>query len=131
MADRGGEFPTGPVLIVDDEALVATFIAGIVEDLGLAVIGPAATREAALSAAAASPPAVAIIDANLGAGGSGVGLAKELKDAYGTAIIMLSGYADLAADKAVQAMGPAAVLQKPCMPEELAAALRTAARSGT
>jgi two-component system, response regulator PdtaR len=131
MADNGHNMPSGPVLIVEDELLVATFLADIVEDLELAVIGPAASREAALEAAAASPPAVAIVDANLGAGGSGIVLAKELKDAYGTAIIILSGYADLAASEAVVALDPVAVLQKPCLPDDLAAALRAAASSGT
>jgi two-component system, response regulator PdtaR len=121
------ERPVGSVLIVEDEALVALFLADLIEDLGRAVIGQAASREAALQAAAENPPAVAIVDVNLGNAGNGIGLAKELQDAHGTAIIFLSGVADVAADPAVRAVNPVAVLQKPCSPSALEAALRAAA----
>lgn len=126
MAERGAETLSGPVLIVEDEALVAMFLVDIVEELGLAVAGPAGSREAAQRTAAGNPPSVAIVDANLEHAGAGVELAKELSDTYGTRIIFLSGYADLAADQAVRAVNPVSVLQKPCPPDELAAALRAA-----
>lgn len=124
MAEQG-QLSTGSVLIVEDEALVAMFLADLVDDLGWTVIGPAASRAAALQAAAANPPAVAIVDVSLG-GESGVGLAHELKSAYGTAIIFLSGQAGLTEDQAVRGVGPIGVLQKPCPPQDLAAALRAA-----
>lgn len=128
MADNDPEMPAAPVLIVEDEALVAMFLADLVEDLGRTVVGPAGSREAALHAAAENPPAVAIVDINLGSAGNGIDLAKDLQDAHGTAIIFLSGYGDLLGDCAVQAVNPVAVLQKPCPPDELAAALRAAGR---
>lgn len=131
MAEHGAEKLSGPVLIAEDEALVAMFLVDIVEEVGLAVAGPAASREAALRAAAEKPPTVAIVDANLDRAGAGVELAKELSETYGTRIIFLSGYADLAADQAVRAVNPVIVLQKPCPPDELAAALRTAASWGS
>jgi two-component system, response regulator PdtaR len=126
MAAHGPEMPAGPVLIVEDEALVGMFLADLVEDLGRTVAGPAASRDAALQVAGNDPPSVAIVDINLGSAGSGIELARELRDAHGTAIIFLSGYADAAADAAVRALNPVAVLQKPCPPEALAAALRAA-----
>jgi DNA-binding NarL/FixJ family response regulator len=126
MAEHRPDMPLGSVLIVEDEALVSMFLVDLVEDLGRTVIGPAANRETALKAAAADPPAIAIVDANLGYADDGIALAKELQDKHGTTIIFLSGHADLAADEAVLAVNPVAVLQKPCPPEELAAALRAA-----
>lgn len=126
MAEHGPEGLAGSVLIVEDEALVAMFLTDLVEELGRRVIGPAANREAALQAAAANPPAVAVVDVNLGYTDDGVALARELQDAHGTAIVFLSGHADLATDPAVLALNPIAVLQKPCHPQELEAALRTA-----
>ena len=126
MAEHGPGVPSGSVLIVEDEALVAMFLADLVEDLGRTVIGPAASREAALRAAAAHPPAVAIVDVNLGQADDGIALARELRDTHGTAIIFLSGHGDLAANESVLAVRPVAVLQKPCPPHDLEAALRAA-----
>jgi two-component system, response regulator PdtaR len=116
----------GTVLIAEDEPLVALFLADVVEDQGLAVIGPAATPEEALAATAKTPPQIAIVDANLGAKGDGIALAEELQRAHGTRIIFLSGDASLSANPAVHALKPLAVLQKPCPPGELEAALRAA-----
>ena len=131
MAEHGPETLSGPVLIAEDEALGAMFLVDIVEELGLAVAGPAGSREAALRAAARTPPSVAIVDVNLDRAGAGIELAKELCESYGTRIIFLSGYADLAANQAVRAVNPVTILQKPCPPDELTAALRAAASSGS
>lgn len=115
------------VLIVDDEALVAAFLTDLVEDLGLQVIGPVSSSEEAMEAAAREAPAVAIVDVSLGSG-DGIALAAKLRESYGTAIIFLSGHSDVAANPAVQALEPVAVLSKPCLPNEIEAAL-SAARS--
>jgi DNA-binding response OmpR family regulator len=114
------------VLIVEDEPLVALFLTDLMEDMGQTVIGPAATRAAALAAAAESPPQIAIIDANLGDNGDGIALAGELQRLHGTRIIFLSGETGLSANPAVRAVNPVAVLQKPCPPGALEAALRAA-----
>ena len=118
--------PPGTVLIVEDEPLVALFLADVLEDLGQTVIGPAATPEAALEAAATTAPQIAIIDANLGGRGDGIALAGELQGRHGTRIIFLSGDASLTVNPAVHALKPSAVLQKPCPPGELEQALRAA-----
>ena len=122
-ADAPGMLP-GPVLIVEDEPLLVLFLTDVVEELGFTAIGPAATPESALSTAAETPPYIAIIDANLGARGDGIALAGELQRLHGTRIIFLSGDASLSANPAVHALKPLAVLQKPCPPGELEAALR-------
>jgi DNA-binding NarL/FixJ family response regulator len=118
--------PPATVLIAEDEPLVALFLTDVVKEQGLAAIGPAATPEKALAAAAEKPPQIAIIDANLGAKGDGIALAEELQRLHGTRIIFLSGDASLSAKPAVHALKPLAVLQKPCLPSELETALRAA-----
>jgi two-component system, response regulator PdtaR len=124
-ADAPGTAP-GTVLIAEDEPLVAMFLTDVVEELGLTAIGPAATFEEALAAASETPPHIAIVDANLGAKGDGIALAGQLQRLHGTRIIFLSGDAGLSANPAVHALKPLAVLQKPCPPGELEAALRAA-----
>ncbi|HUE47220.1 MAG TPA: response regulator [Aestuariivirgaceae bacterium] len=118
--------PPATVLIAEDEPLVALFLTDTVEEQGLAAIGPAATPEEALAAAAETPPQIAIVDANLGAKGDGIALAEELQRVHATRIIFLSGDASLSANPAVHALKPLAVLKKPCPPGELEAALRSA-----
>jgi two-component system, response regulator PdtaR len=126
MAADAAGMPPGTVLIAEDEPLVALFLTDVVEEMGLTVIGPATTPEKALTAAAETPPHSAIIDANLGAKGDGIALAGELQRLHGTRIIFLSGDASLSVNPAVHAIKPLAVLQKPCPPGELEAALRAA-----
>lgn len=130
MAANHAEMPPGTVLVVEDETLVAMFLSDLLVDLGQTVIGPVATAQAALDAAADSRPDTAIVDVNLGGQGSGIELAAELQRAYGTKIIFLSGQAGLSANPDVQAVGPCAVLQKPCLPSDLEAALRAAKTQG-
>ena len=126
MAAEASGTPPRTVLIAEDEPLVALFLTDVVEEQGLAAIGPAATPEAALAAAAETSPQIAIIDANLGARGDGIALAGELQRLHGTRIIFLSGDASLSANPAAHALKPLAMLQKPCPPGELEAALRAA-----
>lgn len=114
------------VMVVDDEALVALFVADVVEELGYRVVGPAGSFDAALRAAAGDRPAIAIVDMSLGGGRSGLDLARELTERHGTAIVVLSGHGHLDSDPAIQALKPAAVLQKPCMPKDIEDALRAA-----
>jgi len=121
--------PPGTVLIVEDEPLVALFLADVIEEMGQTVIGTATTPEAALSAAASAPPQIAIIDANLSRHGDGIALARQLQALHATRIIFLSGDASLSTNPAVHALKPLAVLKKPCLPSELEAALHAALTS--
>lgn len=118
------------VMVVDDEALVALFVADVVEELGYRVIGPVGSYDAALKAAEDDRPGIAIVDMTLGGGRSGLDLARELTARHGTAIVVLSGHGHLDADPGVKALGPAAVLQKPCMPNDIEKALRAAGGGG-
>lgn len=126
MVAESAGMPPGAVLIAEDEPLVALFLTDVVEEQGFTAIGPAATPEAAIAAAAETTPQIAIVDANLGAKGDGIALAEELQRLHATRIIFLSGDASLSDNPAVLALKPLAVLQKPCPPGELEAALRAA-----
>jgi anti-sigma factor ChrR (cupin superfamily)/CheY-like chemotaxis protein len=57
---------TGRVLIVEDEYLVALHLQGVLEDLGFVEVHWAHSLEAAERALKASPPALAILDINVG-----------------------------------------------------------------
>ncbi|WP_136651798.1 response regulator [Paracoccus aeridis] len=113
------------VLIAEDEVLVSMFLADVVEDAGLRVAGVARTVQDAIAKAEADPPDLALLDMNL-KGGSGLEVARALAT-HGTAVLFISGDPGIERDPAVQAVRPAAVLEKPCMPDRLIEALQQVA----
>lgn len=54
------------ILVLDDDPLLALSISEMLQDAGIAVIGPAGSFAAALALIAKTPPAFAILDVNLG-----------------------------------------------------------------
>lgn len=55
-----------PVLIVEDEAIIAWMLESLLEDMGFLSVSTAATGEEALAAAAERPPVLIVSDINLG-----------------------------------------------------------------
>ncbi len=78
------------VLIVEDDALIAMELEERLGELGYAVVGPAATVEAAEKAVAETLPDAALLDANLN-GVSSVELAGKLH-ALGVRVAFCTGY---------------------------------------
>lgn len=116
------------VLIVEDDVLVSMFLADLVEDTGFDVVGVARTAAEALELAQQHRPDIALMDANLKGGATGVSAAETLVRDQNVAIIFISGDSGLAHDPAVAALKPVAVVEKPCMPDDLTAVLHRAAR---
>lgn len=115
------------VLVVEDEAIIAYCSAAILEDAGHAVLGPAHTADEALELARKRRPEVALIDIDLEIRGAGIGLAHQLRDQYGTAIVFTTGQPDLAHAHSDMAVG---VLSKPYDPAELPAIVARAEATG-
>jgi len=67
------------VLVVEDEALVAMLIDGMLSDMGFAVVGPTARLEPALAIARSEPLDAAVLDVNL-AGEQSFPIADVLRD---------------------------------------------------
>ena len=105
------------VLVVEDTWHVAKALKGLLDGLGMEVIGPAATVSEAEQHAAAQMPELALIDINL-KGEMAYGLIDHLHD-KDIPIIVVSGYAVL---KSLTGKA-AAILQKPYEASELIAAL--------
>lgn len=116
------------VLIAEDEVLVSMFLCDLVEDAGFDVVGIARTASEAVAMAQEHRPDIALLDANLKGGSTGVSAAQALVRGQDIAIIFISGDSGLVNDPAVAALKPVAVVEKPCMPDELTAVLHQAAR---
>jgi DNA-binding response OmpR family regulator len=112
------------VLVVEDEAIIAFCSAAMLEDAGHDVVGPAQTSAEALQLARLERPDVALVDIDLEVPGAGIGVARQLRAQYGTAIVFTTGQTDVARDHSDIA---AATLSKPYDPSELAGIVEYAA----
>ena len=115
------------VLIVEDDVLVSMFLADLVEEAGYEIAGIARSAAEAVALAQDHRPDIALMDANLKGGSTGVSAAETLVRDHDIAIIFISGDSGLIHDPAVAALKPVAVVEKPCMPDELIAVLHRAA----
>jgi DNA-binding response OmpR family regulator len=107
------------ILVVEDEYLVADYLAVVLEDLGYEVVGPVPTIPEAMNAIAGEKLDVVLLDANLG-GKSSAPIATELA-ARGVPFIVVTGYGSL--DLASAALQTAPRINKPFTSATLAAML--------
>ena len=125
---------TGPlrVLIVEDEFLIADYLALLLEDAGHEVAGMAATAAEALGILDGGTPVdVASLDVKLPGGMDGVELAAVLRARAGPPFLFVTGSGDPAFRARCEAERPLAILQKPVDPKALLVALsRVASRPG-
>jgi CheY-like chemotaxis protein len=119
------------VLLVEDEMLIADYLALLIEEAGHAVLGPAATAAEALAILRDGPPDVAVLDVKLPGGMDGIELAAEIRRRHaGLPVVFASGSGDPTTRSRIEAAGALAFLQKPVDPVALLAALTRAARGG-
>ena len=103
------------ILIVDDEALTALALAGVLEGGGFEVLGPYGNAEEAMSAVAEDLPDAALLDVNLGQGRTSLDLAAMLLGKE-VPVTFLTGYsARSIRDERVAGAG---FLIKPVLPEQ-------------
>jgi DNA-binding response OmpR family regulator len=100
------------VLIVEDEYLVARFIADALEDAGYEVATCVATGEEAVEHFSAGGIDLAILDIKLKGALSGIDVAEAARK-FGVAHLFVSGSGDPQTRAAAEATAPLAFLQKP------------------
>jgi signal transduction histidine kinase len=114
------------VLIVDDDLLVLTGTAALIEDLGHTAIEAQSAADALASLAAGLSVDVVITDHAM-PNMTGLQLAQAISERYPVLpIILATGYAELPSDPAMSRL---LKLTKPCSQHELAAAIQTALSS--
>src|SRR5215472_13467898 len=82
------------ILIVEDEALVASYIREVLEESGFTIAGIASSGPEAMSLAMASPPDLALVDIKLAGPMDGIEVAELMRTRFNTYSIFLSGMAD-------------------------------------
>jgi DNA-binding NarL/FixJ family response regulator len=116
LADKG-------VLIIDDECLIADYVATVLEEEGIAVAGTAATAAEARVMFNELQPSALVCDIRLGAD-DGIELARELRAKRDIPVIFVSGFGDQSVLDRVDGLAPAGFLQKPVLAQRLVQIVR-------
>ncbi|MGC2412629.1 MAG: response regulator [Stellaceae bacterium] len=114
------------ILIVEDEALIASYIKEVLGESGFLVAGVAASGREALSLAAESSPALALVDIRLTGPIDGIELACRLRQEFDVPSIFLSGLIDAETAERAQVARPLGFLPKPFRPSQVFNAIQRA-----
>ena len=114
------------ILIVEDEALVASYIEEVLGELGFRVAGIAASGPEALALAAETHPSLALVDIRLTGPLDGIELACRLREKFDLPAIFLSGLGDAETSERAQTAQPLGFLPKPFLPSQVFNAIERA-----
>jgi DNA-binding NarL/FixJ family response regulator len=116
------------ILIIEDEMIVATSIAELLENEDYLIIGIAkdAANALLMSAKSLFHPAVIICDINIEGEVKGYEVALQLKQLYNSEIIFLTAYSDALTLKQAFHVSPLMYLTKPYSDTQLLVAVRMA-----
>jgi two-component system, response regulator PdtaR len=114
------------ILIVEDEALVASYIEEVLGESGYRIAGIAGSGPEALSLAAETGPSLALVDIRLTGPIDGIELACQLRRNFGVPAIFLSGFVDAETTKRAEAAQPLGFLSKPFLPSQVFKAIEQA-----
>jgi DNA-binding NarL/FixJ family response regulator len=117
-----------PILIVEDEYLIASQMESELLQAGFAVAGIASSADEALALAAAHKPALAIMDIRLKGRRDGVDAALALFADYGVRCVFVSAHSDADAKERARPAKPLAWLPKPYAMPRLVEIIRAALR---
>jgi DNA-binding NarL/FixJ family response regulator len=115
-----------PILIVEDDALVASYIRDVLEETGFIVPGIASTGAEAFALAQEMHPRLALVDIKLAGPIDGIDVARELLARFNVSSIFLSGISDPAVLERARTVGPLGFLHKPFRPSQVFNALERA-----
>ncbi len=111
------------IMVVEDDALIALDIVGLLEDLGHEVVAEAADANEAWALAEDGRPDIALVDIRLARGADGGALARKLYDKLGVRSLFVSGSITEEFRRSVAAIKPIGFLGKPLSPRTLGEAL--------
>ena len=114
------------ILIVEDEALVASYIQEVLEESGFIIAGVASTGPEAMSLASASPPDLALVDIKLAGPMDGIEVAQLMRSQFNVHSIFLSGVCDPETMERARSATPLGFLEKPFRPSQVFNALQRA-----
>jgi two-component system, response regulator PdtaR len=128
--DGGGRARRLRILIVEDEVLIADYLAMLLEDAGHEIAGTATNAAAALQLLKGSEVDLVTLDVRLPGGMDGIELAEILRERAGPPFLYITGSGDPSYRARCEATRPLAIVQKPVQPEALLEIVERAAEAG-
>jgi two-component system, response regulator PdtaR len=122
----GGAAARVNLLLVEDEALVASYIRDVLEESGFVITGVASSGPEAISLASEGAIDLALVDIKLAGPMDGIEVARLLRDRFEVRSIFLSGLYDPDTMERAKAAEPLGFLQKPFRPSQVFNALEKA-----
>lgn len=119
------------VLIVEDEPLLASNLAIIVEDLGHHPFPPATNAEDALQQALDLPPDLLLMDVNIAGEFDGIETAEKILKNHSCPVIFITAQTDELTFRRASRLGPANFLLKPFEEIQVKRAIQLASTSST
>jgi PAS domain S-box-containing protein len=114
------------ILIVEDEAIFALDLEGMVQGLGHRVVGVADSATRAVALAREKRPGLVLMDVRLRGADDGVEVGREIGLRFETPVVFLTGNSDAATMERAATANPFGFLVKPVDQRSLAAAIETA-----
>jgi CheY-like chemotaxis protein len=118
--------PSASILIIEDEALIASYIRTVLEESGFAIAGVASTGAEALVLASETRPDLALVDIRLPGPMDGIEIAIQLRGSLNVPSLFLSGAADSETMERARQAAPLGFLEKPFRPSQVFNALQRA-----
>lgn len=113
-----------PVLIIEDEPMIAMELKALVESMGLRVTGVVARQDQAAEAAQNEKPGLVLSDIQLQDDGSGIEAARDILQSYEVPIIFVTGFPERLLTG--EGLEPAFVVAKPFKEDGLKATVAQA-----
>jgi len=117
-----------PILIVEDDLLIASQMEEALTEAGFRIAGTASTSKEALELAQSQSPTLVVMDIRLAGEHDGIDTALELFRSHGIRCIFASAYSDQEARRRAAPAAPLGWLQKPYTMASLTGMVRTAVR---
>ncbi len=114
------------ILIVEDEALIASYIQEVLEESGFTIAGVASSGPEAMSLVGEQLPDLALVDIKLAGPMDGIEVAQRMRNQFNVYSIFLSGVADPETMERAKAATPLGFLEKPFRPSQVFNALQRA-----
>ena len=118
--------PSGSILIVEDQAIVAKDLSYCVGDLGNDVVDIVASGTVAVTKVAQLKPDVVLMDIGLEGDRDGVLAAEAIGKRFNVPVVFVTSQTDVAPTTRAKRVDPAGCVVKPFEPEQTAEALRAA-----
>lgn len=118
--------PSGSVLIVEDEAIVAADLSATVRGLGYDVLEVVSSGSMAVTKAAQLKPDLVLMDISLKGEKDGVMAAQTIGNRFGIPVIFITAHTDRRTIERARAAGPSGYVVKPFEEDKLAIAMSQA-----